>query len=66
LKKINGDLEAQKKNVFSLESTIGEWNVIPLKPRINESSNPCGLKLAIQIMRSFTIQTGKFDREMLG
>jgi hypothetical protein len=24
LKKINGDLEAQKKNVFSLESTIGE------------------------------------------
>jgi hypothetical protein len=31
LKKIGGDLEVWKKNVASLEPTIGEQNVVPLE-----------------------------------
>ncbi len=50
LKKVGGDLEAQKQNVISLESTIGEQNVVPLEPGIDESSNPCGLKLAMVVV----------------
>jgi len=56
LKKV-GDLEAQKKNVTSLEHTIrkqnvtsseftpGEQNVAPSKLRIDESNNLCVLEL---------------------
>jgi hypothetical protein len=47
LKKVGCDLEAQKQNVASLEATIGEQNVVPSKPRVDESSNPHGLKLAM-------------------
>ncbi len=33
LKKVGGDLEAQKQNVISSEFTIGEQNVVPLGTR---------------------------------
>ncbi len=65
LKKVIGDLEAQKQNVISSKLIIREQNVVPSKP-VDESSNPCGLGLAIPIMRSFPIQIGNFDRELLG
>jgi hypothetical protein len=59
LKKVGGDLEAQKQSVSSLKTIIGkqnvtasevglgEQNVAPSKSRIDESSNLCGLKLAM-------------------
>ncbi len=50
LKKIGGDLEAWKKNVISLELIICEQNVIPLEQWVNELSNPCGLKLAMEVV----------------
>jgi len=50
LKKVNGDLNAQKQNVSSLQLTIGEQNVVPIEPRVDESSNTCGLKLAIVVV----------------
>jgi hypothetical protein len=37
-------LEGENQNVVSLELTIGEQNVVPLKPGVDESSNPYGLK----------------------
>jgi len=70
LKKVGGDLEAQKQNVISLESTIGEQNVVPLEPRINESNNPCDLKLAMVVVcnsnNEIPSNIGNFDWEMLG
>jgi hypothetical protein len=66
LKKVIGDLEAQKQNVISSKLTIREQNVVPSKLGVDESSNPCGLGLAIPIMRSFPIQIGNFDRKLLG
>ncbi len=36
LKKVGGDLEAQKQNVASLELIIREQNVVPSEPRVNE------------------------------
>ncbi len=50
LKKVGGDLEAQKQNVISSEPIIGEQNVIPLEPGLDESSNPCGLELAMVVV----------------
>jgi hypothetical protein len=59
LKKINGHLKVRKQNVVSLELTIkeqnvvsfesiiGEKNVASSKPRVDESSNQCGLELAM-------------------
>jgi hypothetical protein len=61
LKKLGGDMEGQKQNVASLELTIGEQNVAPLQPKleeqnfvpsklgVDESSNQCGLELAMVI-----------------
>ncbi len=49
LKKVGGDLEAQKQNVAPLEPTIREQNVAPLELRVDESNNPCGLELAMVI-----------------
>jgi hypothetical protein len=43
-------LEAQKQNVDSLKPIIGEKNVTPSKPKVDESSNPCGLELAIMVV----------------
>jgi hypothetical protein len=43
LKKVGGDLEAQKQSVASSKLTIGEQNVAPSEPGINESNNQCGL-----------------------
>jgi hypothetical protein len=72
LKKINGDLKAQKQNVVSLEliireqnvvslePTIGEKNVVSSKPRVDELNNQCGLELAI-----VTICNSN-DRKMVG
>ncbi len=45
LKKIGGDLEAQKQSVVSLESIIGEQNV-PFESEVDESNNGFSLKLA--------------------
>jgi len=50
LKKVDGDLHTQKQNVSSLQPTIGEQNVVPIEPGVDESSNPCGLKLAIVVV----------------
>ncbi len=50
LKKVSCDLEAPKQNVASLKSTIGEKNVVPSKLKIDESSNPCGLKLPMVVV----------------
>ncbi len=50
LKKVGGDLEVHKQNVISLELTIKEQNVVPLEPRVDESSNPCGLELAMVVV----------------
>ncbi len=70
LKKVGGDLEAQKQNVISSELIIWEQNVVPLEPRVDESSNPCGLELAmifaIQMMKSLPTHIGNFDQKMLG
>jgi hypothetical protein len=38
LKKVGGDLETYKQNVF------------PSKPGVDESSNPCGLELAMVVV----------------
>jgi hypothetical protein len=43
-------LEGEKQNVVSLELTIGEQNVVPLEPRVDESNNPCGLKFAMVLV----------------
>ncbi len=45
LKKVGGDLEAQKQSVASLELTIREKNV-PLELGVNESSSGFSLELA--------------------
>jgi hypothetical protein len=50
LKKVDGDLKVQKQNVSSSKPTIGKQNVVPFEPRVNESSNPCGLELAIVVV----------------
>ncbi len=50
LKKVDGDLEVHNQNVASLELTIGEQNVVPLKSKVNESNNPCGLKLVMVVV----------------
>jgi len=62
LKKGGGDLEVHKQNVVSSKQTIGKENVDPLwlrlweqnvassKLRIDESSNPCGLKFTMVIV----------------
>ncbi len=50
LKKVGGDLEAQKQNIISSEPIIEEQNVVPLELRVDESSNPCGLKLAMVVI----------------
>jgi hypothetical protein len=50
LKKVGDDLEAQKQNVISLEPIIGEQNVVPLELGVDESNNPCGLKLAMVVI----------------
>jgi hypothetical protein len=50
LKKVGGDLEAQKQNVISSKCIIGEQNVVPLEPRVDESNNPCGLELAMVVV----------------
>ncbi len=59
LKKIGGDLEAQKENVVSskpiirkqnvdpLQLGLGEQNVVPLELGIDESNNLCCLELAM-------------------
>jgi hypothetical protein len=52
LKKVGGDLEAQKYIVFSSKLTIGEQNDVPSKPRVDESSNPCDLDLAMVVCNS--------------
>jgi hypothetical protein len=49
LKKVGGDLEAQKQNVISLEPTR-EQNVAPSKSKVDESNNPCGLKLTMVVV----------------
>jgi hypothetical protein len=49
LKKIGGDLEAQKQNDIWLESTR-EQNVAPSEPKVDESNNPCDLKLAMVVV----------------
>jgi len=46
LKKVGGDLEALKQSVVSSKLTIGEQNVVPLEPKVNESSNGFSLELA--------------------
>jgi hypothetical protein len=43
-------LWAQKQNVVSSELTIGKQNVVPSKPRVDESSNPCSLELAMVVV----------------
>jgi hypothetical protein len=50
LKKVCGGLEAQKQNVISSEPTIGEQNVVPLELGVDESSNLCGLQLAMVVV----------------
>jgi len=50
LKKIDGDLEVHNQNVASLEPIIVEQNVVPLKPKVNESNNPCGLELVMVVV----------------
>jgi hypothetical protein len=57
-----------EQNVVQLELRPREQNVVSLKLRIDESSNLCGLELtivivSIQMMRSFPIQIGNFDRK---
>jgi hypothetical protein len=47
LKKLGGDLEAQKQNVVSSKLTIREQIVVPLQPRVDESNNRYGLELAM-------------------
>jgi hypothetical protein len=39
-----------EQNVISSKLTIREQNVIPLDRRVDESSNPCGLKLAMVVV----------------
>ncbi len=49
LKKVNGDLEAQKQSVASLELTIGEQNV-PFELGVDGSSNGFNLEFANIVM----------------
>jgi hypothetical protein len=49
LNKLDGDLQAQKQNMASSKLTIGEQNVVPSKLGVDESSNRCGLELAMVI-----------------
>jgi hypothetical protein len=60
LKKVNGDLEAQKQSVASLKLTIKEQNVASSKPKVDESNNQCGLELVM-----VTICNSN-DREVVG
>jgi hypothetical protein len=50
-------LKAKKQNVASLELTIGEQNVVPLKPGVDESSSPCGLKLVMVVVCNSSDET---------
>jgi hypothetical protein len=57
LKKGGDDLEAEKQNVVSLELTIGEQNVVPLEPRVDESSSQCGLKATMVVVCNLNDET---------
>jgi hypothetical protein len=50
LKKVGGDLEVYKQNDISSKPIIREQNVTPSKPGVDESNNPCGLKLAMVVI----------------
>jgi len=50
LKKVGDHLGVRKKNVISSKLTIKEQNVVPLEPGVDESSNPCGLELAMVVV----------------
>jgi hypothetical protein len=50
LKKVGGDLEVYKQNDISSKPIIREQNVTPSKPEVDESNNPCGLKLAMVVI----------------
>ncbi len=70
LKKISGDLEAQKQNVASLEP-ITEQNVDPSEPKVDESNNPCDLKLAMVVICNSNDEippntNWNFNQEMVG
>jgi hypothetical protein len=50
-------LWAQKKKIVSSKLTIGEQNVIPSEPRVDESSNPCNLELAMVVVYNSNNET---------
>jgi hypothetical protein len=50
LKKVGGDLKVQKRNVALSKLTIGKNNVVPSELKVDVSSNPCGIKLAMVVV----------------
>ncbi len=48
------------QNVASSKLTIGGQNVVPLEPKVDESNNQCGLKLAMVTIYNLN------DRKMVG